>query len=435
MRFHNQGVLVELEGKPGDELRIGVIYRSPNSSKMENDALNREMKAIFEKTKRRTIIFGDFNLPEINWSQLSCKRGPEHQASSFLNTTQNLLIQQLVESTTHHRPNQQGTLIDLVFTNTPEMIKSLTQEPPLGKSHHDILLLDLLTPGKEEPKKSSEVKYCYQRADYTAMREDESLKNLSTAVSELDCEEGWRTIRDTILKLRSKYTPSSRVIIGNKKAKKPLWMNSAALAKVRKKHQAYRRYMSSREGHEYQVYIESRNAAQKEVRKAKRDFERKIAKESKKNPKAFWSYYKEKTRKFQGIPTLVNGNGEKYDENQGKADCLNDFFASVFTEEDLSHTPTIPKKDIDIPMDPLVITTEQVMGKLRNLNVHKAQGPDEIAPRILYELRSELAQPLTILFNKSLEEGVSLKTGRLVLLHRFLKREIGPHHLTTDLSV
>jgi hypothetical protein len=39
------------------------------------------------------------------------------------------------------------------------------------------------------------------------------------------------------------------------------------------------------------------------------------------------------------------------------------------------------------------------------LNPTKAQGPDNILPKVLKELSKELALPLSILFNKSLETG------------------------------
>ena len=44
--------------------------------------------------------------------------------------------------------------------------------------------------------------------------------------------------------------------------------------------------------------------------------------------------------------------------------------------------------------------------KLYNLNKRKSQGPDEVPPRVLWELSKELSVPLSIVFNKSLEDGI-----------------------------
>lgn len=56
-------------------------------------------------------------------------------------------------------------------------------------------------------------------------------------------------------------------------------------------------------------------------------------------------------------------------------------------------------------MQKIVVTPDLVLKKLNAVNPTKAQGPDGIHPKILYEMRNELAEPLAILFNKSLTEG------------------------------
>ena len=54
----------------------------------------------------------------------------------------------------------------------------------------------------------------------------------------------------------------------------------------------------------------------------------------------------------------------------------------------------------------IVITPIAVKDKLKQLNNCKAQGPDGIPPRVLKEVSENLAIPLSILFNTSLEKGL-----------------------------
>lgn len=53
-----------------------------------------------------------------------------------------------------------------------------------------------------------------------------------------------------------------------------------------------------------------------------------------------------------------------------------------------------------------ITITEGVRRLLRNLNPHKASGPDNISPSILKELADELTPALTLLYQSSIISGV-----------------------------
>ena len=53
------------------------------------------------------------------------------------------------------------------------------------------------------------------------------------------------------------------------------------------------------------------------------------------------------------------------------------------------------------------------MDQLQNLKVNKSPGPEEVPSRILTKLSNELKKPFTLLFKKSLEEGVVSKTWKV----------------------
>ena len=402
-RHFSQMIVIEVESPTCEAVVVGVVYRSPNSTEEENAKLNIELTELFKDEGQSVLLLGDFNFPEIDWDSQSSRAGPGHRATRFLNTMQDTMTTQLVTEPTHRRPGQQPTLIDLVFINKPEEINSVTHAPSLGKSHHEVIIVDQQLTCLKGPEPPRPLKYAYQRADYSEMKRALQREDLSEKLKDVDCDQAWGVVKETLTRIRNKYVPSTRVRIGNNVRKKPLWMNDAALRKVRKKHSAYRRYLTTREGKDYLEYVRIRNEAQKEIQRSKRSFEYMIAKECKKNPKAFWNYYNDKTRKHQQLPTLTDEEGNSAECDREKADCLNDFFASVFTVEDTREVPTIPRRTVTKPMPDILITPEAVAKKLKKLNPSKAQGPDEIHPKLLQELSQELAEPLAIMFNKSLE--------------------------------
>uniref|UniRef100_A0A8C3FC47 Reverse transcriptase domain-containing protein n=1 Tax=Chrysemys picta bellii TaxID=8478 RepID=A0A8C3FC47_CHRPI len=85
------------------------------------------------------------------------------------------------------------------------------------------------------------------------------------------------------------------------------------------------------------------------------------------------------------------------------AQYLNEYFASVLNEanEGLRNIGSITEGDTGGG-----ITVSEVETKLEHLNGTKPGGPDDLHPRILKELAREIAGPLAMIFNESLNLGV-----------------------------
>jgi len=65
---------------------------------------------------------------------------------------------------------------------------------------------------------------------------------------------------------------------------------------------------------------------------------------------------------------------------------------------------------------PITITVQGVEILLAGLNPYKAQGPDEISPRFLKEIHTEIASIPTIIFQRSLNAGIVTKDWKHAII-------------------
>ena len=190
-----------------------------------------------------------------------------------------------------------------------------------------------------------------------------------------------------------------------KNTEKPVWMNEAAMRKVKKKHHSYIRYLNTMDGQAYIQYTKARNTATKAIRHAKAEYEKQLAKESKTNNKAVWRYVNSKTKTRSGINHLMMKDGKLTTTDQEKAERLSEQYAETFTKEDLSNMPDFPAKPLSTPpLESIIITSMMVRTKLEALRVDKSPGLDAMHPRILKELATVIDVPLAMVFTRSLDE-------------------------------
>ena len=78
------------------------------------------------------------------------------------------------------------------------------------------------------------------------------------------------------------------------------------------------------------------------LRKARNIFEQKLAADVRNNPKSFYRYVRTKTKSKDRVGPLKDSAGNLIEDNNRMCDTLNNFFVSVFTQE---NTDTVPEVD------------------------------------------------------------------------------------------
>ncbi|CAM4565036.1 unnamed protein product [Caretta caretta] len=140
------------------------------------------------------------------------------------------------------------------------------------------------------------------------------------------------------------------------------------------------------------------------IRRAKLHLELQLARDVKSNKKGFFRYVGNKKKAKESVGPLLNEGGNLVTEDVEKANVLNAFFASVFTNKVSSQTAALGITKWGRDGQPSV-EIEVVRDYLEKLDVHKSMGPDELHLRVLKELAAVIAEPLAIIFENSWRTG------------------------------
>ena len=351
---------------------------------------------------------GDFNYREINWEVMQTSTS---ESRILLDIVQDNMWTQHVT-----KPTRLNSLLDLVITSNPDMVDEVEVVEHLGKSDHCILKWETTFLTMTEPVKPTRD---YRNANYKDMKDDLQKVDWDKEFETCNTDQAWSKLKGTLHDLISDHVP-----LKQPKKKKTMWLTRRALRAVRRKRRAWKRYKHSKTPANGRHYNKCVHDAKKEVDKAKRDFEKKIANNIQTDPKSFYAYVRSKQKVKDTVGPLKTTEGDPISPGQDTADALNGYFTSVFTTED-ADLPVM--KDVFVGADEekisdIVITEEEVLIRLQKLDPVKAPGPDGIPPSILKELSNELCKPLTKVFQLSTSESSVPEDWRVAHISPIFKK-------------
>ena len=188
--------------------------------------------------------------------------------------------------------------------------------------------------------------------------------------------------------------------------KRLIWnfpINDQLKTLIKQKHKLWSQYMQNKSTSLMSEFKKVRKRIRRETRFLRGQNQNKIALLSKSNPKVFWKYVNSRRKTNNGIGDLkvCNPSGENYliKIDCEKADTFCKYFSSIYTDESLSPYTYNEDEIIELQSDDIKFDTVNVLDKLSKLNIYKSPGGDGLHPRVLFELRNELALPLSIILN------------------------------------
>ena len=282
---------------------------------------------------------------------------------------------------------------------------------PLGNSDHLTLEMYYVANANKQHSHSTNAKrFSYDRGDYDKMRKMLQEVDWEVELQGLDANFMMLFIESKIYTTMEECIPQYQI---NNENKDPLWMNNNIMKIIKMKHNAYKRWLLTKKGKDYERYKRKSNKVKSTLRKHVQTFEKKIAEQLKTNSKKYWKYAHSKLKSNTKVPDLKMENGTYTETEQEKVDILNKFFSSIFTKEDKTSVPLIDKKFSGSVLMDMDITEQMVLETLQSLKPSKSPGPDGLHPKVLREIAAQIANPLSTMFRASLQTGLIPNTWKL----------------------
>lgn len=358
--------------------RLICAYFSPTGSA---SVLTENMRGLCKELEQlirvdfTTIITGDFNLPNLDWTSgglNSSEFSKEFIFASFCSTSG---LSQLVTI-----PTRGQNILDLLLTDDEDIVTNLITVPTPCKSDHLALSFRLLL-GKTSPGMSARLNY--HKSDYEAVFATLACTNWRSFF--LPCESvdsQYNAFRDYVAHLVTGHTPRTG------KMSSPI-EHFLAKGAVRLLNLQPNKLCHSR--------------LSKELSKAARRLRKLQESELQiNNAKEFFRYARSRIKLPAPIGPLVLGDRTATSDSD-KAEILSTHFRGVFLQSSSFNFNNCSFQGDcnDVSFDQFTIAL-----KLKELKRKSCLTPDGLPPIIFRELDIALAEPLSIIFTRSFEDGV-----------------------------
>ena len=339
--------------------------------------------------------------------------------NKLIEVLRDCFLEQVITENTRARGTNVPSLIDLVLCNDRELINNINYLSPLGKSDHCIIIFTYNVSYEKSAYKIRRI--FYEKRDYASIRKYLNTVDWDEILSGEDTQQQYDTLIEIVKLCEERYIPS-KIAEKNNNLRFSEKLPTYIRVKIKKKHNLWKRYMETKKMDIYREYCRTRNKVKNMMKFFRKNKERDISFNAKTNNKAFWKYINSKTKSTSGIAGLhanhLDVNSILVDNNKEKANILNTYFASVYTEEPNGEIPTIPTRSL-VNQEGVIITENAVKKLLIELDVNKSPGPDGIHPRFINE---QLCLPLSIIFKESMKTSIIPKQWKLARVSAIHKK-------------
>lgn len=353
------------------------------------------------------LIMGDFNFSNIQWT--SDISGAPPQYSGVAGHTQTYFFDTMLECNLTqyniHR-NINDRILDLVFCNS--LLRTLVCEEPLvpEDTHHRSLSIWLNYEKVDHLNSKPRLKYYFESGDYDNIKLSFEKVDWNDGLLNNSLEQAVQNFYKNLYDVIDKYIPHKTI----RNDDLPPWYNASLKKVLKEKFKYLRKYHIYSNIADYDSFSLLRHRAKVLEAECYTAYIKKYEDSIAKNPKLFWSFIKSQKLSTNNIPTSMSYDCKTANSGQDICQLFANYFQSTFLQ---SATPL----DLRISNSSLYsghtndicnieVAPENVRQLLKNLDHSKGAGPDRIPPVFAIKCSDSLTKPLTILFTRSLKEGI-----------------------------
>lgn len=240
----------------------------------------------------------------------------------------------------------------------------------------------------------------------------------------MNLEDAVTIFYNVLYKLRDKYIPIKTI----KKSSYPPWYTPALIKIIKEKYKYHRKYKQYKNLSDYNSFSILRSRAIELEKKCYEKYIEKIEASIVKSPKSFWTYVKSKLV-VGAFPNVMHYGESSADTGEVICDLFARYFKSTFLEPELSADGECASCGLYSGTAMSVSTVDinhiRILKLLKSLDLTKSGGPDLIPPIFIVNCADSLAEPLCILFKRSLTEGIVPKVWKSAFITPVYKKGDG----------
>ena len=390
--------------------RFMLIYRQPKDDQLHNNAAAKLCEIIGRHVSRigPTFITGDLNCPNVDWTFGS--RPTNISEQHIYDFSQSGGFVQCVPG-----PTRGHNLLDVVCTNEPMLVSTISVEPPFYTSDHDSVAFQLLIEGNvtladdvratQDDSADRQKRYLWSQGDYEAMAQhlsDVDWDNIF--MTNLTPDDIWKAFCDQLDEVIELFVPSTechlqpranvrhypRHIRRLEARRLAVWRTYKLNRTDRKLKERYR-----------QLTADCKNA----IRKHEVCMESKVIDSD--NVGAFYNHVNKRLTSRSSVGTLISPGGTVAETDAQKAEVLNDYFASVCTVDDGNQPAFANVTSGDAGISRVTFDAAKLLAATRRIKTKCATscGPDGYPVLLLRETIGAVARPLAQMFTAFMSVG------------------------------